>query len=78
MHNFALVSRLLQMSYCFLWSEYDARRGALEIISITKKWFDNYLPTQVKRLILWSDNCTAQNKNWMYFFFMAWLVKTGK
>ena len=32
--NWTFVSRILHMSYCFLWSEYDAKRGALEIISI--------------------------------------------
>lgn len=46
-HNWAFVSRLLHSSYCFLWSEYDAARGALEVISITRKWFMTYVPVQV-------------------------------
>lgn len=27
---------------------------------------------------MWGDNCSAQNKNWQYFFYMAYLVRTGR
>lgn len=78
MHNFAFVSRYLENSYSCFWNEYDGRRGALEITSITWKWLSMYLPANVTRLILWSDNCSAQNKNWLFFFFVGWLIYTGR
>lgn len=55
-----------------------AKRGALDIISITWKWIQSHLLPTVNRLILWSDNCSAQNKNWMFFFFIAWLIYTDR
>ena len=27
---------------------------------------------------MWGDNCSAQNKNWQYFFYMAYLIRTGR
>lgn len=77
-HNWVFVSRLLNMSYCFLWSEYDAKRGALEIISITRKWLSTFAAAGVRRLIFWGDNCSAQNKNWLFFFFVAFQIYQGQ
>jgi hypothetical protein len=77
-HNFGICSRLLQALYSCFWSEYDAKRGAVEFTSITWLWLTRYMPATVTRLILWSDNCSAQNKNWLFFFFIAWLIYTDK
>ena len=27
---------------------------------------------------MWSDNCSTQNKNWLFFFFIAWLVYSDR
>ena len=49
-------------AFCFVWLETDGRRGSSEIGTILYCYLSG-LPATVKEVILYSDNCTGQNRN---------------
>ena len=59
------------------WGEHTAGRGAAEVISALKAAIDHTKPTQ-KHLIMWFDNCSAQNKSQFHVGFASWLVEQKK
>ncbi|KAK3919759.1 Treslin [Frankliniella fusca] len=46
-----------------MWNETDAGRGANEIASCLSHFIACDVPAEVKKLTLWSDTCSGQNKN---------------
>ena len=62
--------------YMYMWSENTAKRGSDEIASILYKHFTEN-KTGAKTLIVFSDNCTGQNKNWSVICLWRNLVKEG-
>lgn len=62
--------------FMFLWHEGITGRGGNEIASCVLKAFTN-IPTQKRKLTIWSDNCAGQNKNKMLLFLWIYLVSKG-
>lgn len=62
--------------YMFLWTEDKAKRGADEIASVLLK----YLKTKndFEDLVIFTDNCPGQNKNWLMVSLWLQLVKERK
>jgi hypothetical protein len=61
--NFGIHDTVTATGYMNVWSENIASRGAQEIGSCLLKHIDNFIPPQVKHLILYSDSCGGQNRN---------------
>uniref|UniRef100_A0A915I7V9 DUF7869 domain-containing protein n=1 Tax=Romanomermis culicivorax TaxID=13658 RepID=A0A915I7V9_ROMCU len=51
-----------QHSYCFLWDETHGARGSVEIGTCLLTYLRNF-PAHIKKVILFSDNCSGQNRN---------------
>ena len=47
---------------CHMWHEGQGRRGSCEIASAVAKFFVS-LPDSVKKIIMYSDTCSGQNRN---------------
>lgn len=50
---------------CIVWHEAMAGRRAEEVTCTFLKFFNQH--RDVENIILWLDNCTGQNKNWLLF-----------
>lgn len=59
--NFTIFDMTCNAGHCYLWYEGIAHRGPNEIASCLLKFFTNH--ASGKEIILYSDNCSGQNKN---------------
>ena len=57
----------------YLWTEDQAKRGADEVTSVVMKFLETKL--DYAKLVIFTDNCTGQNKNWQMMAFWLQLVK---
>lgn len=62
--------------FTIMWHEGITGRGGSEIASALLKTIDCKL-TRKRKLIFWSDNCGAQNKNQMFLYLWFYLIATG-
>lgn len=62
-YNLCLYDAIRSIGYMYVWDESVASRGAQEVGSCLLKHFDNYLPHNTKKLMLYSDTCGGQNRN---------------
>jgi len=60
-----------------LWPETVAGRGADEIGSCILKYF-NSVTVSSRKLVVYSDNCSGQNKNFTIMSLWLYLINTGK
>ena len=67
-YNFTIFDLSTHAGHCYVWNETIASRGACEIASCL---FSYVSKTGNKNLIMYSDNCCAQNKN-RYFVIILW------
>lgn len=73
-YNLGLHDCLTDKGYMYMWPENVAKRGSDEIASILYKHFKEN-PQQYEKLIVYSDNCSGQNKNWSVICLWHQLVK---
>ena len=64
-------------SYFFLYSEQEAKKSSNDAISIMWAWL-RQIPKDIRYLVIWADNCVAQNKAWVIIHFWANIVKMGR
>lgn len=57
------------------WDESTAGRSANDIISTFHRVIDQYKET--RKIVLWLDNCAAQNKNWGLFLHLILLINSN-
>lgn len=57
-----------------IWHEGIAGRSKEDIISAFYAFFRSY--RDVEHIVLWLDNCAAQNKNWALFSFLIFIVNS--
>lgn len=63
-HNFTIFDIQSKKGYCFLWNETEGNVTAQEFATILSKFLSAQIEnTSVRRIILYSDGCTAQNRN---------------
>lgn len=74
--NFCIYSGKTGQSYFYMYDEAIARKGKNEVISFLKHFFQTLLDRQVNTIYLFSDNCSAQNKNHTLTQFLYTVVKT--
>ncbi|CAH1099867.1 unnamed protein product [Psylliodes chrysocephalus] len=58
-----------------IWHEAIRGRKKEDIISTFHKFF--LLKRDAKKIILWVDNCTSQNKNWAFFTFLVYIINSS-
>jgi len=62
-YNFSIHSAKSGKSHFFMYNETVSKKGPNEVISFLHYYIKNILNPNVKKLYLFSDNCSAQNKN---------------
>jgi len=60
--------------FAVIWHEATAGRKREDIISTFYAYFLQHRDTD--HIVIWLDNCAAQNKNWCLFTFLVWLVNS--
>lgn len=61
-YNFTVFDLRTKEGSCYMWDESVAKRGSSEIASCLWLWLE-HLPATVKRVTLYSDSCSGQNRN---------------
>lgn len=59
-----------------MYDESTATKGQNEVISFLNYYFHNILSPDIQMVYLFSDNCSAQNKNRLLFAYLSALVNT--
>ncbi|XP_072390087.1 uncharacterized protein [Diabrotica undecimpunctata] len=62
-YNLGIHDCISGKAFMYMWPENIAKRGSDEIASILYKHFRTNRPT-ANKLIVYTDNCSGQNKNW--------------
>ncbi|XP_055956576.1 uncharacterized protein LOC130012503 [Patella vulgata] len=62
-HNFTIFDLGTKNTVCYFWHEGEGDLSANSFASCLCDYVINYLPSNVKTLIIYSDGCTYQNRN---------------
>jgi hypothetical protein len=78
-HNCGIYYANIERMCNYMWSEYEAKRTTPEIVSVLWKFFDDIDVSneEADTLIVWTDNCTYQNKCWLVLHFFGFLIVRG-
>ncbi|KAK4308972.1 hypothetical protein Pmani_019377 [Petrolisthes manimaculis] len=77
-YNFNIHDYITGRGHMFVWDEVTAKRGAIEICSCISKFFETYVPNEVRKIIIFSDNCSGQNKNFTLLMFYLTYIHRGR
>lgn len=77
-YNFTIYCASKGKSYCYMYNESTGKKGQNEVISMIDHFIKNEISSSVKELYLFSDNCSAQNKNMALMQYLYTLVKGYK
>ncbi|KAK3921618.1 polyprotein [Frankliniella fusca] len=67
LYNFTIFVSGEQKGFCYVWDQTEARRGSAEISSCLWSFLKMKSEGGVREFRLYSDNCSAQNKNKFLF-----------
>lgn len=59
-----------------MWTEDKAKRGSSEVASVILKFFRKN-PPKAKQLLVYTDNCAGQNKNWLKMSLWLQMIREG-
>lgn len=76
-YNFCIHSAKTGKSYFFIYNESIAKKGQNKVISFLHYYFKNILSQSITKLFLFSDNCSAQNKNKTLFQYLSAVVNNN-
>ena len=72
--NFCIHNLKTGRGYMYIWDEVTAQRGAIEICSCIWKFVTTEVSPAIKKLIIISDNCPGQNKNFFIVMFQLYMI----
>lgn len=78
LYNFCIHSAKTKRAHCYMFDETTGSKKPDETISFIDHYLCNVLNQNVSELILFSDNCCAQNKNYAIVQYLFSLVKSGR
>lgn len=61
--NFTVHDTVTGITHCYMWDEVEGKRGSNEISSCLLKHIRENVPDGVKKLTIFSDCCSGQNRN---------------
>lgn len=76
MYNLGIHDCTEGKGYMFLWTEDTAKRGSDEVASILLKFLST--KTDIDDLIIFTDNCPGQNKDWLLIALWLQLINENK
>ena len=62
-YNLGIHDLKKNKAYFYVWNESEAKRGSCEVASCLNHFINHYVPDDMLKLIIFSDNCAGQNKN---------------
>lgn len=62
-YDFTIFDCTLKKAYCYVWDQSIAGRGAVEMSSCVYEYLTREASNGVQEVEIFSDNCSAQNKN---------------
>ena len=74
-YNFTLYNQVNGDGFCICWNETQAQRGANEIGSAIHLYLKEFLPLDVRHVVLTSDSTVSQNRNQFLTVYYFWLYK---
>lgn len=77
MYNLGIHDGASGRGHMYMWTENVAKRGSDEIASCILKYLKDYPPVPNNNLIVFTDNCGGQNKNWTLMALWLYLVRTN-
>ncbi|XP_030764032.1 uncharacterized protein LOC115888429 isoform X1 [Sitophilus oryzae] len=78
MYCISIYSGKKSKSVMYTWTENTAKRGCNEVLSVLNHYINAFLPSNVKRLYVFTDGCRGQNHNQNMLKFWQTLVLNGK
>lgn len=76
--NFAIYAASTGKTTCYMYDEMKGKKGQNEVVSFLDHYITNKMSPTVDKLMLFSDNCSAQNKNHTIVEYLFTLVKKGR
>lgn len=76
--NFNIHDYKSGKGHLFIWDEVTAKRGAIEICSCIKKFIETFVPPEVDKIYMFSDNCSGQNKNFTLLLFYLSVIHSRR
>lgn len=76
MYNLGIHEGRTGKGHMFVWTENIAKRGSDEIASCVLKYITEYSQPRGNHLIVFTDNCGGQNKNWTMVALWLHLVRS--
>ncbi|KAJ8676766.1 hypothetical protein QAD02_012553 [Eretmocerus hayati] len=73
-YNFTVYDIGNHQGWCYVWSEYDAKKGGNEVASCLFQFFGARRDKGVTKFLLYCDNCTGQNKNSIVFAMLVYVA----
>lgn len=64
--------------YFYVWNEGMAKRGSSDIGSCLMHFLDKFAPSNMKKLVIFSDNCGGQNKNISLSLLLLRYIHSGR
>ena len=62
-YNLCIHNLKSKVVYFYIWNETEARKGSSEIASCLLHYVENFVSDNIKKLVIFSDNCRVQYKN---------------
>ncbi|CAG9763534.1 unnamed protein product [Ceutorhynchus assimilis] len=77
-YNLGIHDCISGQASMFMWTEATAKRGSEEIASILLKYLSSRETNEQWELVVFTDNCGGQNKNWLIMALWLQLVREKK
>ena len=62
-YNLCIYNLKNKNAYFYVWNEADGKRGSSETASCMLHFVENFIDESVKKLVVFSENCSSQSKN---------------
>lgn len=76
-YNLCIYSGKTGQSYFYMYDEITGKKGQNEVISFLNHFLKNKLSSGVKKMYIFTDNCSSQNKNKALFQYLYTIVKSS-
>lgn len=76
-YNLCIYSGKTGQSFFYMYDEITGKKGQNEVISFFNHFFRYKLSSGVKKLYIFTDNCSSQNKNKALFQYLYTIIKSS-
>lgn len=76
-YNFGVHDLKSGQAYFYVWNETQVKRGSSEIISCLLHYVANIVSDSIRKFMIFSDNCSGQNKNLNVVLLYLRLIQSG-